>query len=116
MRVNVTFEMLKGGRAHLVSVGTSYAMNVSEVESQPQERNAVTLRPSAEPAEPKDAPTAPAALSTFGLGESSGAPNAEPARSEPGRPASTRSLPNVLVTATLSLGAAIALWWARRAL
>jgi hypothetical protein len=138
MRVNVTFEVLKGGGAHLVSVGTSYAMDVSEVESQPQERKAATPRPSAEP---KAAPPPTAALSTFGLGESASGPNTRPATSEPAntepgkgepaniqsakseptnteppRPAATPSLQNVLVIATLLLGAGMALWWARSAL
>ena len=133
MRVNVTFEALEGGRAHLVSVGTSYAMNVSEVESQPQEPPAVTPRPSAEP---KHASTMPAALSTFGLGESTSGPNteavkrapaqtaplqsepvkSEPVGSEPGPSGTASTLPNMLVTVTLSLGAAIAIWYARRTL
>jgi hypothetical protein len=112
MRVNVKFEVLKGGRPHLISVGTSYAMNVSEVDGQPQESSPVTLRPSAEP---RDASARPPALSTFGLADSANRPNIEPAKGEP-RPPGSRTLPNVMVTAILSLGAAIALWWARRAL
>ena len=141
MRVNVTYEALEGGRAHLISVGTSYAMNVSEVEGEPQEPPAVTPRPSAEP---KRASTMPAALSTFGLSEAASGPSteavkrgpvqrapvksepvrsvpvrsvpvkSEPVKSEPGLSGTASTLPNMLVTATLSLGAAIAIWYARR--
>jgi hypothetical protein len=141
MRVNVQFEPLKGGRAHLISVGTSYAMDASQVEGPPQERGAATPRPSAEPTNP---PAQAIAVSTSGLGDSAGLPNREPARSGPrphGSPStpsrlavsaslpnhepvpsdpppdhSPSALPNVLMTATLLVGAAIAFWWGRRAL
>jgi hypothetical protein len=112
-RVNVKFEVLKGGRAHLISVGTSYAMDASQGDGQPQESSAATPRPSAEPMDP---PAKATALSSSGLSESASWPNRDPVRGDPRPHDSGSTLPNVLATVTLSLGAAVAFWWARRAL
>lgn len=96
MRVSVTFERLEGGRAHLVSVGTSDTMDSDHLDGQPVS-------------------SAGALEAPIGGDEPPLRTDAEPARRED-RHEGVSPLPPILVTVAVALGVAVALLRARRVL
>lgn len=111
MRVSATFEHLEGGRAHLVSVGTSDTMDSDHLDGQP-----VSSAGALDGAGASSAAAAPPALEApIGGDRPPVRTDAEPARREDGHEG-VSPLPPILLTVAVALGVAVALLRARRVL
>jgi hypothetical protein len=110
MRISVTFELLEGGRAHLVSVGTSDTMDSDRLDDPPP-----SSRGALDGAGASTADGTPAVEATIGGDDPGARADAMPARRQE-RPGGISPLPPILVTAAVAVGVAVALRRRRRVL